>query len=266
MKQRIMSAIVMIAIVLPIVIIGKETFAIFIGLVGSLALRELIKLKKTEKDIPFLTKVMAYLSTIYLIFSNYNSNELVFSVDYRLICILIFIFLIPTVLVGDNKKYSFKDGLYLLGSSMLVGFAFNLAILIRNYSLNILIYLVLIATMTDTFALVTGMFVGRNKLCPEISPKKTIEGSIGGAIMGTFMGMVFYTTFISSNIDLVILFIVTVTLSFVGQLGDLVFSQIKRNYKIKDFSNIIPGHGGILDRLDSIIFIIFIYTLFATII
>ena len=84
--------------------------------------------------------------------------------------------------------------------------------------------------------------------------------------MGTFMGMVYYTTFISSNVDLVILFIVTITLSFIGQLGDLIFSQIKRNYKIKDFSNLIPGHGGILDRLDSMIFIILMFTVFINII
>lgn len=266
MKQRIISAIIMAIILLPILIMGGELFAILAAVIGCLALKELIALKKSEKKIPFLTELMAYISTIYLIFTNYTSSELIFSVDYRLICVLIFIFLIPTVLVGDNKRYSFKDGLYLLGASLLIGFAFNLFVLVRNYSLTTLIYLLLIAIFTDTFALITGSFIGKHKLCPEVSPNKTLEGSIGGAIMGTFIGMVYYTTFISLNTDLVILFIVTVTLSFIGQLGDLIFSQIKRNYKIKDFSNLIPGHGGILDRLDSMIFIILMFTLFVTII
>ena len=266
MKERIISAIVMIAILLPIVLAGGELFALLAAVIGCLGLRELIALKRSEKEIPFLTEVMAYLATIYMVFTNYASKELIFSVDYRLICVLIFVFLIPTVLVGNNKRYSFKDGLYLLGASLLIGFAFNLAVLIRNYSLTRLKYLLLIATFTDTFALVTGKFIGKHKLCPEISPKKTVEGAIGGAIMGTFMGMVYYTTFISSNVDLVILFIVTITLSFIGQLGDLIFSQIKRNYKIKDFSNLIPGHGGVLDRLDSMIFIILMFTLFINVI
>ena len=108
---------------------------------------------------------------------------------------------------------------------------------------------------TEEFALISGMLVGEHKLCPEISPKKTIEGLIGGVFMGTFVSTAFYYTVISSNISLVVLIFVSALLCLIGQLGDLVFSSIKRYYNVKDFSNIIPGHGGILDRFDSLIFV-----------
>lgn len=120
--------------------------------------------------------------------------------------------------------------------------------------------------MTDTFALFTGMFIGKNKLAPTISPKKTIEGFIGGALMGTFIATSFYVTVINQTKSLVLVILVTFLLSCVGQLGDLVFSFIKREYGKKDFSNLIPGHGGILDRFDSLIFVVLAFILVHSII
>ena len=115
--------------------------------------------------------------------------------------------------------------------------------------------------MTDSFALLTGMFIGKNKLAPTISPKKTIEGFVGGALMGTFIATSFYVTVINQNCSLVLVIFITLFLSCIGQLGDLVFSSIKREYGMKDFSNLIPGHGGILDRFDSLIFVFLAFIL-----
>lgn len=266
MKTRVLSAIVMLLILIPVLIIGGELFALAVAFVGCIALRELLHLKRKDKNVPFITEIMAYLATLYLILTNYNSCDIILKIDYRFICFSIFAFLIPTVLVGDNKKYSFKEGFYLLGSTLLVGFGFNLLILIRNYSLLTLIYLLLITILTDTFALVTGMFIGKHKLCEKVSPKKTVEGLIGGTFMGVFTASVFYLTFINPDVAIMPLLIVTISLSLIGQLGDLVFSQIKREFGVKDFSNLIPGHGGILDRVDSILFVLLMYTLFITII
>ena len=109
--------------------------------------------------------------------------------------------------------------------------------------------------ITDAYALFGGYFIGRHKLIPEISPKKTWEGSIVGTLFCVFVGSVFYIKFINSDVQIVNLILVTFLLSIVGQFGDLVFSAIKRYFGQKDFSNLIPGHGGILDRFDSIIFV-----------
>ena len=96
-------------------------------------------------------------------------------------------------------------------------------------------------------------------MCPQISPKKTVEGLIGGVLMGTFVASAFYNTVINSHISLVLVILLTLLLCLVGQLGDLIFSSIKRYYGVKDFSHLIPEHGGILDRFDSLIFVVLAY-------
>ena len=165
------------------------------------------------------------------------------------------------VFLNDNKKYNLEDALFLTGSVLFIGFSFNLIIISRNYDITYLIYLILITTITDTFAFFTGALVGEHKLCPKISPGKTIEGLIGGTLMGTFTATMFYTTVISSSKSLVLVIMLTFILCLVGQLGDLVFSSIKRYYEVKDFSEIIPGHGGVLDRFDSLVFVSLAFTI-----
>ena len=118
----------------------------------------------------------------------------------------------------------------------------------------------------ELFALITGKLIGRIKLAESISPNKTLEGFIGGTVMGTFVGVLYYLTVINNQIPFIHILIVTITLSIIGQIGDLIFSQIKRLYKKKDFSNLIPGHGGILDLFDSLVFVVVTAILFMSII
>ncbi len=117
------------------------------------------------------------------------------------------------------------------------------------------------AVFTDTFAYFSGVKLGKHKLCPKISPKKTVEGAVGG-ILGTLVinlaslaicnAWVFHRAI---PIPLWVMAIFSVVLSVISMLGDLSASTIKRNFGIKDFGNIIPGHGGIMDRMDSISFV-----------
>ena len=140
--------------------------------------------------------------------------------------------------------------------------SFTLGILYRNVGLDLILYLFLITILTDTFALVTGRLIGRNKLLEVISPNKTWEGFIGGTIIASFVCTYFYVTIVNSNVSLYVIIFITMFLTIIGQLGDLFFSAIKRYYGVKDFSNIMPGHGGVLDRLDSIIFVMLTYSIF----
>lgn len=265
MKIRILSAAVLLAIFVPLLIIGKLPYSILMLVIALMGLHEILKIRKTKKDFPFIVELCAYVLVSFLTLNNYNSTDLSVLLDYRLMAIMMFIFLMPMVFINNSKKYNLNDALFLIAGTQFIGLSFNLLILLRNFSLNYVIYLFLIAIMTDTFALVTGKYIGRNKLAPLISPKKTIEGAIGGSIMGTIAGTLFFITVINPGVQLYVIISVTLVLSIIGQLGDLVFSSIKRYYDVKDFSNLIPGHGGILDRLDSIIFIVLGFVLFVAV-
>lgn len=266
MKKRVISAIIIVAIFIPFLIIGELPFAILMGVLGMCGFYELMRVRETKKKFPFVLKLIAYFLVLAFSMYNINSIEFAYKFDYRVMAFIIFMFTSPMVFINDTKRYNLNDALFLIGSILFVGLSFNLIVITRNFDMNYIIYLLLITTMTDTFALFTGMLIGKNKLCPDISPKKTIEGLVGGTLMGTFVATAFYYTVISSSVSLVFLILITAFLCLVGQLGDLVFSSIKRYYGVKDFSNLIPGHGGILDRFDSLIFVTLAFIIFKGII
>ncbi len=261
MKKRILSAIVMIAIVLPFLIIGGVPFAIFMTLLAIGSLYELISVRETKKEVPLSIKIISYILIALFTMNNFNSIDFQMQLDYRIFAGIIFIFLAPIVFFNDNKKYNLNDALYMMGAVVFLGLSFNLLTIIRNFDLNYIIYILLITTITDTFALFTGMLIGEHKIAPLISPKKTIEGCIGGLLMGAFAATAFYITIINPTASLVLVILISCLLSAVGQLGDLVFSSIKRYYNKKDFSDLIPEHGGILDRCDSLIFVVLAFVI-----
>ena len=255
MKTRVLSAIVVVAVFLPFLFVGELPFAIFMSVLSVAGLYELLKVRESKKKFPIVLKIFAYMLTIAFCMYDITSIDFQYSFDYRVMAFLIFLFLSPMVFINDTKKYNLNDALFLMGSVLFIGLSFNLIIITRNYDIIYIIYLLLITTITDTFALFSGKLVGKHKLCPKISPKKTIEGLVGGVFMGTFVASAFYITVIHSNVSLVFIIVISLLLCLVGQLGDLVFSSIKRYYDVKDFSELIPGHGGILDRFDSLIFV-----------
>ena len=255
MKTRILGAILIIAIFVPFLIIGNLPFAILMAILSVCSVYELLKVRESQKEFPTSLKVIAYAVTLGVCLCNVHSIDFQFNFDYRVMSCLIFLFLSPLVFINNSKRYNFDDALFLIGSVLFLGLSFNLIITTRNYDITYIVYLLIITTITDTFALVTGSLIGKNKLAPKISPKKTIEGLVGGVFFGTFAASAFYITVINSHTSLVLVVVLTCLLCLVGQLGDLVFSSIKRYYEIKDFSDLIPGHGGILDRFDSLIFV-----------
>lgn len=256
MKQRIISAIVALMILIPIIIIGGDIFNVAVYVFSLLGLKEFMDMKQTKKEIPLFIKFISYVFVTIIILYNSEGGATVLSMDYRLISGLFLAFLLPTVLYHDRNKYSINDAFYLIGGVFFLSISMVLLINVRGSSLSKLVYLILITTITDTFAYITGMLIGKHKLLESISPNKTWEGTIGGTIFGTFVSSIFYITVINPEINVFIVIGISLFLSLIGQFGDLVFSAIKRYFGKKDFSNIMPGHGGILDRLDSIIFVL----------
>lgn len=255
MKKRVISAVIMILLLVPILIIGGYPFIILASLLGLLSLKELLDL---EKKIPTFLKVCACFFALFLILYNYNDKTIDFLLNTKFFIFIGLFYFISIVLIGDLKKYNYKDAIYMIFSIIFVGIIFNGLIIVRNISLYEIVYLFLIATLTDTFALFTGKYFGKHKLS-IISPSKTIEGSIGGSILGSAITTLIYTTLTGFWHQFFIILGITLLLSILGQIGDLFFSSIKRSNEIKDFSNLIPGHGGILDRLDSVFFVLLGY-------
>lgn len=136
----------------------------------------------------------------------------------------------------------------------------------RAQSVWVILYALLIVWITDSGAYLIGRKLGRHKLAPHVSPNKTWEGSIGGSLVSVIVvGLYLAFSPVKFAYGLPIMLLLTVVLSVGGQIGDLIESAFKRHYGVKDSGKILPGHGGILDRFDSLLFVLPLMHLFGLI-
>ncbi len=257
MKKRILTAVILAIVVIPFILLGNIYFKIGISLIGIMGLKEIWDLKKDHHEYPILIKIVSIILFLFIIFSDYfiDKNETLVSLIFLL---PITVLLLPTIFYGD--KYTTKDAIYLLGYTVLLSVGFKCFVIVRDKDIWLFIYLISISMFNDIFALFSGMAFGHHKLIPQVSPNKTIEGAIGGLLIGTIASSLVYHFFVGKIS--IILIIISIVLGIVGQLGDLFFSKIKRENNIKDFSGLMPGHGGILDRFDSLIWVMIVYMIF----
>ena len=266
MKQRVISAIIAAIIVIPLFLLGGWVFNIGVVILGALAYLEILKLKVSHNKIPNKVRIIGFLCLELIVLSGFDIGFSSNSISYLSIGTALLL-LIPSIF-DEKEIYTTRDALYLTGFIVLIGTFLNLLITIRNQynGLYVLLYLLIIAILTDTFAYIIGMLIGKHKIIPSVSPKKSVEGCIAGTIMGTIIPVIYYQIVIPSDLNIILVVIMTLTLCILGQIGDLFFSKIKRENKIKDFSNIMPGHGGILDRVDSLTFIVIGYAVIVNLI
>jgi len=254
MKQRIITGIIAAAIFLPIVYYGNVPFLILMYAMASIGLYELLKMQKISVfSVPGVLSLL--LLWIFLIPSNYDffRESTTFSkVEIFLFGVLLF--LIYSVVV--KNRFSFDEVSKSILAIIYVGIGFYYMIETRmsESGLTLMFFALILIWATDSGAYFTGRSFGKHKLWPEISPKKTIEGSIGGIFYALLVAVCFYF-FSDLPIPIIKLLLISVVLSVFGQLGDLVESAFKRHYGVKDSGNLLPGHGGILDRVDSWLFV-----------
>ena len=263
-KQRIISAVVMILIFITSLYFGKVGYQLLLLITGGLLVDEittnLVASNRLRPSylIAISTYIIAYLFFIFVENSIIYINEIL---NLGIIINLIFM-----GYLFFNKMDSKKLTLFFKKFSFLLGIIFLIPILCLSYIsfssnwIEIIGLLFILNFSVDTGAWYFGRKYGNKKLWPAISPKKTINGSLGGIIVGVSLSTL-YTFYIFGKINLFII-IGFILLSILAQLGDLVESKIKRQFAVKDSSNLIPGHGGIYDRLDSLIFVSPFFILF----
>lgn len=257
MKKRLIGGLLIALITVPCFLLGGIFFDVLVCAVGTLALLELINADKDLKKIPLLIKLIACVLSLLITLSNVNES-LYLGVDYNLVAATLLIMGVLAIIFHDNK-FSAEQSFKLSFITIFTGLISNFYINIFSENKWFLVYLIAIAVGTDVFAYVVGKMIGKHKIT-KISPNKTIEGCVAGTIAGTAAGYLFFINMFTPQNGIVLLGI-TLLLSVIGQLGDLYFSLIKRDNNIKDFSNTIPGHGGICDRIDSLSFIVIAFVI-----
>lgn len=292
MKKRALTGAILVAVLVPLILLGGIPFHImmlFFVVIGS---QELFNMFSKKKPFPIVPRVICtilaaalYVAAVF----NWNINEGIMSQDFLsnqsypsyVAVLLISMLVIFGMLVGYDDFDAEDVGKCLLVINYVALGCASMAIL-RELGVRFISYLFIVAFSTDVFAYLFGIKFGKHKMAPHISPKKSWEGAIAGTVFSTALGTVF--AFFYGNIfgtgtifnsgteitllenfcrlgdtqnfaQLIVIILITFCASILGQVGDLVASKMKRNYEIKDFGKIFPGHGGVLDRFDSSIFV-----------
>ena len=246
--KRVLSGIVGVLIFIGIISWGNFPFFIFITLITAVGLKEFDKITNLNNYKPLLISSLLFLVISYI--------NLIYKTDFPLeylFIIVILIFFYSSYHKNDLNNIIRTTSFNLLAIIYIV-FGLTYFIYLRNVDFKFALWIALIATwLTDIGAYFAGMYFGNLKLAPKISPNKTIEGAVGG-ILVSLIFVVAITLYL--NVFNLLWLFYAVLLPFVAIVGDLFESAIKRAANVKDSGNLIPGHGGILDRFDSLLFTI----------
>lgn len=253
MKQRVITAVIALIIFLPLLYLGGLPFDILVTLMGIVAMSEfLIMKKKLLVSFEAIVSFLLILSILLPVFwAGFWTQDTLGGSFYLLALVM----LVYTVI--SKNRFSFDDAGVLLLGGLYAGLGFRFMMLARAESLWMMLYALLIVWITDSGAYLIGRKIGKNKLAPHISPNKTWEGSIGGSLSTVvIVGAYLYFVQAAFPYSFSTMLLWTLVFSVGGQLGDLIESAFKRHYGVKDSGKILPGHGGILDRFDSLLFVL----------
>ncbi len=262
MKTRIITAIVAICILVPILVFSHTiVLPIAAAICALIAVFEIAGCvgvrRKLTLAIPTYLFAASVLVLVSVHFMDNFSFEKFIPILFALAYAYLFLIFAFTMLSKGNIKFSQATELVALTVYVLIGFL-SIVLLRGDTEMGKYLYLLIFlgAWMTDTGAYFVGVFFGKHKLIPEVSPKKTVEGAIGG-ILGCVLGYVIFGLVVDHFFDVTVNYLVLVLLaigiSVISQLGDLIASYIKREAGVKDYGFLFPGHGGIMDRFDSIL-------------
>ena len=283
--KRAISGAVYIALLLTSILFSTESFIVLFGVFLIITIYEFSNLVQLNKIFSILFGTLLY--SVIILISHYNKqttaylNSLLKSnidletniqqLDLVLLAVtivisikcILFLFYDSVQKISISSKYLYLLGYITLPFVFIVKISFGT----NNYNPKIILGLFILIWTNDTFAYLVGKSIGKHKLFERVSPKKTIEGFLGGAAFAAFAGFLISKLYIQPNPafsgkSILIWTIIALIVSVFGTIGDLIESKFKRIAGVKDSGSIMPGHGGILDRLDSVIFVAPIIFLF----
>lgn len=274
MKKRIITGACLFICLAPIYFLGGYFMLALSVVLAYVAGFELIRMFSVKHPGMKKYRFIIPLYSCILVLTNYFAVNQLFECDYKflLLIIVLSIACLLIITLRDNSLEMSCAGLFILTITY-GGLFFGLATSIRYVDiingvdgkylgLWLMLYLTATTMFTDIGAHGVGTLMGKHKLCPTISPNKTIEGAVGGTIVGAIIGTVMlalvehhygFSIFGIENqiVGIILIFVVSVIITILGQIGDLIASKLKREFGIKDYSNLFPGHGGVMDRFDS---------------
>lgn len=252
MKQRIITAIVALILFVPVVYMGSWILELVIAGLGIIGLFELFRMKGNK--LFTIEGIISILALLALLFPHYVSMIIPeYMTTQNIFYLFVLLLLVCTVFSKNN--FTFDDVAVAVLGIMYIGYGFKFLLLTRQSGLDLLLFVLFVVWATDIGAYLIGRKLGKHKLAPSISPNKTIEGAAGGVVLALIVAFI-YLAFYPQAYSTIGMLILTIVLSVSGQLGDLVESAFKRYYNVKDSGNLLPGHGGILDRFDSLLFVL----------
>lgn len=255
MKTRIITAIWAGAIFLGLLYLGGIPFLAFMAILTVIGYTELVKMRQLSfSSIPVLLFGIGTLLPFVPVYEVTSDQTITLGLSplaWGMLIILVGLFWN----VFSKNVFTFDDVAFLLLTSLYVGVGFASFAFIRllENGLTLSLLIILLIWFTDSGAYFVGKRFGKTKLWPAISPNKTIEGAAGGILLALLLGLVFEA--INPTLGYAEVVLLALIVAVVGQLGDLVQSAYKRHYGVKDAGNLLPGHGGILDRFDSMLIV-----------
>lgn len=259
MKTRVISAVVAIALLVVVLLLSTTAvLPIALSLIGLVAVYEIFSSTKAQNNIILLVgSALFVIAAPVVTFVFGKMTQALLIVYFLYFCVLAVSMLVYFQKI--NIVRSFMAALL----TMLFGFSMSACVELVNAESACYYFIVaaICAWVTDTAALFVGKYFGSRKLAPVLSPNKTVEGAVGGVVFCVLITVLYtliFTLFMNENAErsphFLPLFLISLFASVAGIVGDLFFSAIKRFFNIKDYGNIMPGHGGVLDRFDSFVF------------
>ena len=263
MKTRIITAVIAIVLFIPICLFSDYiVFPIAISLLSIIGVYEMAKCLGHHKRFVLCIPMFIIAATLpilrYVLRNKKDADYKFFFIAFVIIFFML-IYSLTYVMLRKNRDNIFEILTFYSMFFYIVG-CFSAISVIRYMPNGQYFYLIIfISSWTcDTFAYFAGRLLGRHKLIPQISPKKTVEGAIGGVVFSVVgLTIYYFILFYAFGIEITYwkILIIAIILSIVSQIGDLIASCVKRQYNVKDYGNIFKGHGGVLDRFDSVMLV-----------